>query len=173
MKFEHRPTLIRTITCLVAALILPMCGTEKKPTQEGDEIEELTSVPSEDRPAWKGTARIRVTGSLKLDLSFNFIDTPSPLRGPGLVHLIFENEPYALEFNGSPGNPTSEDDPMIILLSNGEGKTISGKPPECTYTFSQPGPDAIVGDGKCTGLENKFSEAGGTIDLETSLSIGP
>lgn len=173
MKYQLSRILIRSTICLIAAVILPMCGGEKKPTQNNEDIDELTSVPSEDRPAWKGTARIKSTGSLKLEMTFNFIDTPSPLRGPGLVHLLFENEPYALEFNGAPGDPTSETDPMTILLSNGEGQTISGRPPECTYTFSQPGPDAIVGDGKCVGLENKFSEAGGTVDLETSLSIGP
>jgi hypothetical protein len=161
------------VACLIAVLMLPACkGEEKKPVQTND-IEELTSVPSDDRPAWKGTARVKVTGSLRLDLTFNFIDTPSPLRGPGLVHLLFENEPYALEFNGAPGNPTSEVDPMTILLSNGEGQTISGRPPECTYNFSQPGPDAIVGDGRCAGLQNTFSETGGAVDVETSLSIGP
>jgi hypothetical protein len=163
---------MRTTICLIAALALPMCGEEKRTTQT-DDIEELTSVQSEDRPAWKGTARIRLTGSLKLDLTLDYIDTPSPLRGPGLVHLIFESEPYALEFNGAPGNPTSDENPMIILLSNDDGKAISGKPPECSYTFSQPGPEAIVGDAKCTGLQNSFSEAGGAIDLEASLSIGP
>jgi hypothetical protein len=158
----------------VIALVSAACRKSTDTGPKPEELEkELSTVPSEERPIWSGTAVIKLSGVVTLNLTFDFVDTSSPLRGPGLVHLIFENGPYVLDLNGEPGNPTSEENPMILLLSNEEDEAISGKAPECTFTFPKPGPDAIAGDMRCTGLQNAFTDAPGNINLEGSLSIGP
>ena len=166
--------MFRLALCLA---IFMGAGACKRPAESGPKLEdiekELSNVQGDDRPIWHGTAVIRMTGAVNLNLTFDYVDTASPLRGPGLVHLIFENGPYVLDLNGEPGNPTSEENPMILLLSNEDDKAISGKAPECNFTFPKPGPDAIAGDMRCSGLQNTFTETAGTVTIEGSLSIGP
>jgi hypothetical protein len=171
---KNRGYTLRLILCLTVLAALAACkrSDESGPKQE-DIDKELSNVQGDDRPIWHGTAVIRMTGAVNLNLTFDYVDTASPLRGPGLVHLIFENGPYVLDINGEPGNPTSEENPMILLLSNEDDKAISGKAPECNFTFPKPGPDAIAGDMRCTGLQNTFSETAGLVTIEGSLSIGP
>ena len=160
--------------CLLAVTTALGC---KRPTETGPKQEdldkELSNVEGEERPIWSGTAVIRLTGAINLNLTFDYVDTASPLRGPGLVHLIFENGPYVLDLNGEPGNPASEENPMILLLSNENDEALSGKTPECNFTFPKPGPDAIAGDFRCTVLQNTFTQTSGTLNIEGSLSIGP
>jgi hypothetical protein len=165
---------VRFFLCFVAVIGLMGCkrSTDTGPKQE-DIDKELSNAGGEERPIWSGTAVIRLTGAINLNLTFDYVDTSSPLRGPGLVHLIFENGPYVLDINGEPGNPTSQENPMILLLSNEDDEALSGKAPECTFTFPKPGPDAIAGDMRCNGLQNTFTDAPGAVNIEGSLSIGP
>lgn len=163
------------VAALVALVVLaataylgrPNAGPTPEPP-----VEELSDFTTEDRPPWKGSATVKLTGALKLDLSFTFVDANSR-RGPGLVDLNFDSEPYSLYLSGESGNPASKANPMVLLLSNEEFDTISGEAPQCVFNFPQPGPAAIVGDVTCTGLANAFSDAGGAVDLTAAISIGP
>lgn len=167
MNLLRKAAALLVITLLAAACLgRPSAGPTPNPD---DELSDFT----EDQLPWKGSASVKLTGALRLDLAFTFVDTNSPLRGPGLVNLNFESEPYSLLLTGETGNPGSTANPMVLLLSNEEFDTISGKAPQCVFNFPQPGPSAIVGDVNCTGLVNGFSDAGGTVDLVAAIQIGP
>lgn len=163
----------RLTALLLLALLTAACMGRPGANPTPDASDEISDFVAEDRPAWKGTATVKLTGSFQLDLVFSFFDTNSPLRGPGLVELFFESDPYSLSLNGETGNPTSEAYPMALVLSNEEFATISGQAPQCVFTFPQPGPAAIAGDAKCTGLTNGFGDGSGTLDLLATFSIGP